>query len=169
MNDTTSPRDASFAGPGRPPTFLDALAEWFEHSVDETVGWRHSSRLYGLTVLDCDALVARGTAATGAVRFTYLAHGWVYDLLAGPSAEAATRYDALALCCFGRATHLETLEQSRCRTVLVADGAGVSTVNRLRGQPPVLTGRPTGPVAELVAELFARRDRQRATEQLRHP
>jgi len=90
------------------------------------------------------------------VRVTFLAEGWVYDLLDGPSAVAATRYDALGLCCFGKATRLDTLERFRCRTVLVAVANDQFAVNRLRGKPPELMGRPNGPVSEQVAGLFTR-------------
>ena len=69
---------------------------------------------------------------------------------------AATRYDALGLCCFGKATRLDTLERFRCRTVLVAVANDQFAVNRLRGKPPELMGRPNGPVSEQVAGLFTR-------------
>ncbi len=167
MNDTSVPRDTSIAGPGRPTTghdgWLDQLASWLERRLDETVGWRHSSRLYGITVLDRQELI---DGTNDAARVTYLAEGWVYDLLDSPSAGIATEYDALGLCCFGRATNLETREQSRCRTVLVADSTGQSSVNRLRGRTPELTGRPSGPVADLVDALFAD---QRVMETRRRP
>jgi hypothetical protein len=155
MNDTSphpsSPDPTIAAASARPDGYLDQLVSWLERRLDETVGWRHASRLYGLTVLDRDALLA---GAPDAARVTFLAEGWVYDLLASPSARLATEYDALGLCCFGRATNLETLERSRCRTVLVADASGQATVNRLRGKPPVLAGHPTGPVADVVEALF---------------
>jgi len=172
MNDTSFPRDTSIAGPGRPAHdcgehhWLDQLASWLERRLDETVGWQHSSRLYGITVIDRESLIAGTPDGNDAARVTYLAQGWVYDLLDSPSAGIATEYDALGLCCFGRATHLETLERSRCRTVLVADSTGQSCVNRLRGRTPELTGRPSGPVADRVSALF---EGQRATEARRRP
>ena len=147
MNDTPTMAPAALAD----PELLDEMAVWLEQRLDETVGWRHASRLYGLTVLDRDGLRA---GSAGAMRFAFLAEGYVYDVLAGPSAALATVYDALGLCCFGMATSGETELRRRCRTVLVANGSGQTTVNRLRGSGPERLGRPTGPVAELVAALF---------------
>jgi hypothetical protein len=53
------------------------------------------------------------------------------------------------------ATELETGMRRRCRTVLVADATGQATVNRMRGRPAEAMGPAAGPVADLVAELFA--------------
>jgi hypothetical protein len=123
---------------------LGELASWFEQTLHTTIGWARGSRLYGLT------------AGDGNPRATFLAEGWVYEILAGPSAMVAvTRFDALGLCCFGKATHLDTLERFRCRTTLVADAAGQCAVNRIRGRQPEVLGAPTGPVADLVRALYA--------------
>jgi len=134
------------------PELLEEVAAWLERRLDETVGWRSGSRLYGLTLLDPDAL---GRDEAGAMRITYLGEGYVYPLLGGPAGQAATGFDALGLCCFGVATNLETGRRRRCRTVLVANCSGQSTVNRLKGERPECLGRPHGPVADLVGELFA--------------
>ena len=128
---------------------LDELALWFERELHETIGWARGSRLYGLTVN------LGGKGNSNEPRRTFLADGWVYDLLEGSSAlVAATRFDALGLCCFGKATNLDTLETFRCRTVLVANAHGQCVVNRIRGREPELSGRATGPVAQRVEALF---------------
>ena len=131
---------------------LDHLATWLELRLHETAGWDTGSRLYGLTVMDPEAL---GRNADGAARISLLAEGDVYELLDSPVAIAATVFDAVGLCCFGTATRLDTGERSRCRTVLVANECGQSTVNRLQGRPPERMGMASGPVAERVDLLFS--------------
>lgn len=135
---------------------LAALAMWFELRVQERVGWRDGSRLFGLEVLDAGALERN---ADTAARVTFLAEGDVYELLESDCAVLATRFDALGLCCFGTATNLRTGERFRSRTVLVATPFGQSTVNRLQGAPPEHMGAASGPVADRVAALFAETDR----------
>jgi len=130
---------------------LDALAMWFELRVQERVGWREGSRLFGLEVLDASALDRN---ADSAARVTFLAEGDVYELLDGECALVATRFDALGLCCFGTATNLRTGERFRSRTVLVATPFGQSTVNRLQGGAPEHVGVARGPVADRVGALF---------------
>lgn len=131
---------------------LDALAMWFELRMQERVGWRDGSRLYGLEVLDADALERNGDTAA---RITFVAEGDVYELLDGECAALAASFDALGLCCFGTATNLRTGERYRSRTVLVATPQGQSTVNRLQGASPEHMGVARGPVADRVAALFA--------------
>ncbi len=130
---------------------LDDLAAWLEVRLHETAGWTCGSRLYGLTVLDPDGV---GRNADDAARFTFLAEGDVYALLDGPAAVAGTLFDALGLCCLGTATRLDTGERFRCRTVLVANEGGQSTVNRIKGSAPERMGRASGPIAEIVDGLF---------------
>ena len=137
--------------PGEPAHALDALAMWFELRVQERVGWRDGSRLFGLEVLDAGSLERN---ADTAARVTFLAEGDVYELLDGECALLATRFDALGLCCFGTATNLRTGERFRSRTVLVATPFGQSTVNRLQGGSPEHMGVARGPVADRVAALF---------------
>ena len=130
---------------------LDNLAVWLEVRLHETAGWSCGSRLYGLTLLDPEGL---GRNAEDAVRFTFLAEGDVYALLDGPAALAGTMFDALGLCCLGTATRLDSGERFRCRTVLVANECGQSTVNRIKDEAPERMGRATGPIAEIVDGLF---------------
>lgn len=130
---------------------LDDLAAWLEVRLHETAGWTCGSRLYGLTVLDPDGV---GRNADDAARFTFLAEGDIYALLDGPAAVAGTLFDALGLCCLGTATRLDTGERFRCRTVLVANEGGQSTVNRIKGSAPERMGRASGPIAEIVDGLF---------------
>ena len=137
---------------------LDDLASWLELRLHETVGWGSGSRIYGLTLLDPEALGRNGDEAA---RFTFLAEGDVYALLESPTAVMATMFEAIGLCCFGTATRLDTGERHRCRTLLVANEWGQSTVNRLKGLRPERMGVSSGPVAERVAELF---DAIRSTE-----
>lgn len=131
---------------------LGALAMWFELRMQERVGWRDGSRLYGLEVLDAAALERNSDTAA---RITFVAEGDVYELLEGECAATAASFDALGLCCFGTATNLRTGERYRSRTVLVATPWGQSTVNRLQGASPEHMGEARGPVAERVAALFA--------------
>jgi hypothetical protein len=133
------------------PDLLADLASWLELRLHEADDWRSPSRLYGLTVLDPDAL---GRNADSAAAFTFLAEGEVYALLECPAVVAAATFDALGIACTGTATRLDTGERYRCRTVLVADGTGQSTVNRLRGEAPERMGRASGPVADRVELLF---------------
>jgi hypothetical protein len=137
--------------PGRDPHLLTELARWLEVRLHETVGWTEGSRLYGLSVLDRDALTDDGDRAA---RIVFLGSGDVYELLDGESARHAVLFDAMALCCFGVATELDTGIRRRCRTVLVADHTGQATVNRMRGRPAEPLGVASGPVADLVARLF---------------
>lgn len=132
-------------------TIHQDLANWLELRLHETIGWASGSRMYGLSVLDTDALARN---ADEAARITFLAEGDVYNVLEGPTALAATMYDAIGLCCFGTATHLDTGEQRRCRTVLVANEDGQATTNRLMGARPEAMGRASGPIAAIVDELF---------------
>jgi hypothetical protein len=132
-------------------TFHQQLADWLELRLHETIGWGSGNRLYGLTVLDREAL---GRNADEAVRVAFLAEGDVYSILEGPIALAATMFDATGLCCFGTATHLDTGERRRCRTVLVANEDGQATTNRLLGGPPESMGRASGPVATIVDGLY---------------
>lgn len=133
------------------PALHQHLADWLELRLHETIGWGSGSRMYGLSVLDPDAL---GRNADEAVRITFLAEGDVYDILDGPTAVAATMFDAIGLCCFGTATHLDTGERRRCRTVLVANEHGQATTNRLMGAAPEAMGRASGPIAAIVDDLY---------------
>ena len=133
------------------PDLMQGLANWLELRLHETAGWISGSRLFGLTVLDADGV---GRNADDAVRLTFLADGHVYALLDSPTAMVATLFDALGLCCYGTATKLDSGEQHRCRTVLVANQYGQATSNRMEGSTPEPMGRASGPVAERVDALF---------------
>jgi hypothetical protein len=132
---------------------LHVLADLLEQRIDETIGWSDGSRLYGISVLDLDEVVAGNAEAA---RLSFLADGWVYDLLAGPAAELAAQHDALGLCCFGTATDLTSGKRRRCRTILVADEHGQLALNRVRGHAALVTDSPAGGVPDLVRGIFGR-------------
>jgi hypothetical protein len=138
--------------PDDPRSFLADLASWLEQRLDETVGWVDGSRLYGITVHDPSEVSA---GRDGSARFTFLAEGFVYDLLSGPAADLAIRHDALALCCFGMSTNLESGDRMRSRTVLVATADGQVAINRVEGGSPIVAVDPVGGVPDAVQLLFA--------------
>jgi hypothetical protein len=136
------------------PVDLAGLAVWFEARMDEAVGWRSSSRLYGLSVIDPDGV---GAGHAGAVRVTFVADGDPYVVLPGHAGAVAARYDAIGLCCFGIATEVRSGRTRRCRTVVVGDRRGLEAVNRVAGGAPESLGRPRGPLAELLWSVVTQR------------
>ena len=79
----------------------------------------------------------------------------MYDLLTPTYLDAAMSEGTIVLICYGKATHLETLERKRCRTVLVANRDGQCCVNHVRGAQPEVAGKTTGPVADRIDAYFA--------------
>ena len=162
-----------------------ALALWLDHRLPRPglADDGGEARLFGLTVLDRDevlASAAESARADGAVRFVAVAEGEPYSLAGDVARLAVVHYEALALVTHGWAAPLggdggvaagtapsRHPDRRRVRVTTVAlDSGGLGSALRRTsegstdgGDPPLGPGPVTGPLAELLGRSCTVRTR----------
>ena len=161
-----------------------ALALWLDHRLPQSAGAADDdARLFGLTVLDADDVLASGAESPrvdGAVRFVAVAEGEPYQLAGDVARLAIVHYEALALVTHGWAAPLggpggtasgiapsEHRDRRRVRVTTVAiDSGALGSVVRHTApaggrcdEPPLRPGPVTGPLAELFGRACTMRSR----------
>jgi hypothetical protein len=142
------------------------LARWFEQRINDSVPFTLSAaRLYGLTVVDGDGLLA-DEHQPGAVLASYVTeHADPRRLLRRAGSDLALCHDAVALLVTGWASSLdhELVELSsrggrrKVRLVVVAGDDGLAAVARRFDRPDhplAVPGRCLGSLSEGLAELW---------------